>query len=144
MPATIQRPKFYTVDEANARIPLVRSILRNVTELCHELKGLHERLILLQTDGVLEPGEEIEIAKLSATLDAKQLEMSAFERELAEIGAVLKDDFLGLVDFPAWIDDREVCLCYKYGEEAIAFWHDVDAGYGGRRPLSNTRARGSR
>lgn len=144
LPATVKRPKFYTVEEANARLPLVRSVLRSVTELSLELKSLHERLILLQTDGALEPAEEREIAKLSAALDVKQAEMLGYVKELAAVGAVLKDDFMGLVDFPAWLDGREICLCYKYGEDEIAHWHDVDAGYGGRRPLPNPRARGSR
>ena len=70
--------------------------------------------------------------------------MSGYQRELAQLGAVLKDDFMGLVDFPAWMDGREVCLCYKLGEAEISFWHEVDAGYGGRRPLHTSRTRGSR
>jgi hypothetical protein len=145
MPVTISPPKFFSVEEANARVPLVNSILRDVTELSHELKGLHERLILSQTDGSSDPAVDAEVASLSAELDRKRLQMEALEKELAQIGAVLKDDFMGLVDFPAMFDGREVCLCYKYGEPEIAYWHDVDAGYGGRRRISPThRVRGSR
>ncbi len=144
MPATIARPKFYSVEEANARVPLLRSILRDVTELSHDLKGLHERLILLQTDGALDAVQEREVVRLSAEMDARQRAMSGYQRELTQLGAVLKDDFMGLVDFPAWLDGREVCLCYKLDEAEISFWHEVDAGYGGRRPLQISRTRGSR
>lgn len=144
MPATLTRPKFFTVDEANARVPLLRSILRDVTELSHELKGLHERLIILQTDGSLDAAQDVEVARLSAEMDRRQEVMHGYERELAQLGAVLKDDFMGLVDFPAWLDGREVCLCFRYGETEIAHWHETDAGYGGRRPILKSRARGTR
>ena len=144
MTATLTRPKFYSVDEANARIPLLQSILRDVTELSHELKGLHERLILLQTDGSLDAELERDVARLAAEMDARQLTMNGYIRELAQLGAVLKDDFMGLVDFPAWLDGREICLCYKLGETEIGFWHEVDGGYHGRRPLNVSRTRGSR
>jgi hypothetical protein len=145
MPLTIERPKFFSVEEANARVPLLRSILRDVTELSHELKGLHERLILLQTDGATSSEQEREIARLTAEMDNGQKQMRSYERELAQLGAVLKDDVMGLVDFPAFMDGREVCLCYKLGETEIAYWHEVDAGFSGRRPIvSWTRARGSR
>lgn len=145
MPATIERPKFFSVEEANARVPLLRSILRDVTELAHELKGMHERLILLQTNGALDAAHEREVARLSAEMDKRQLLMAEYERELAQVGAVLKDDFIGLVDFPASMDGREVCLCYKLGETEIAFWHEMDAGYSGRRPIKTvSRTRGSR
>src|SRR5437762_1398211 len=110
MPATIERPRFFSVEEANARIPLLRSILRDVTELSHELKGMHERLILLQTSGANDATHEREIARLAADMDERQKRMHSFQRELAQLGAILKDDFMGLVDFPAWLDGREVCL----------------------------------
>ena len=41
----------------------------------------------------------------------------------------------GLVDFPALIDGREVYLCWELGEDDVGYWHDMDAGYGGREPL---------
>lgn len=149
MTATLERQKFYTVDEANARIPLLQSILRDVTELSHEAKGLHERLILLQATGAASVDEEREIVRLARELDERQARMQGYLGELAQLGAVLKDDFLGLVDFPASLDGREVCLCYKLGEPEVGFWHEVDAGFSGRRPIkadsvSTSRLRGSR
>jgi len=145
MPATIERPKFYSVEEANARVPLLRSILRDVTELAHELKGMHERLVLLQTNGALDAADEREVARLSSEMDKRQRLMADYERELAQVGAVLKDDFIGLVDFPAFLDGREICLCFKLGEAEIGFWHEVDAGFSGRRPIKPvSRTRGSR
>jgi hypothetical protein len=55
--------------------------------------------------------------------------------ELQEQEIVLRDLDRGLVDFPALRDGREVYLCWIEGEDEIGFWHDLDAGYGGRQPL---------
>lgn len=145
MPLTaLRNKKFFTVDEANARVPMLQSILRDVTDLSQELKQSHERLIHLQTSGELDAQQERDLAALVAEMDAGQLRMDGYIRELAQLGAVLKDDFVGLVDFPAQYEGREVCLCYKYGEPAIGFWHETDAGFSGRRPIKPAFSRGNR
>ena len=51
------------------------------------------------------------------------------------LGIVVRDIDRGLIDFPAIRDQREVYLCWELDEERIAFWHDLESGYGGRRPL---------
>ena len=56
--------------------------------------------------------------------------------ELADIGCELKDWESGLVDFPARMDRRDVCLCWKLGEEQITQWHEVYAGFAGREPIT--------
>lgn len=55
--------------------------------------------------------------------------------ELQAMEVVLRDLDRGLVDFPAVLDGREVYLCWEEGEAAVGFWHDLDAGHAGRRPL---------
>ena len=56
--------------------------------------------------------------------------------QLAGVGVVLRDLDRGLVDFPAILDGSEVYLCWVESEEdEIGYWHDLDAGYAGRRPL---------
>ena len=54
--------------------------------------------------------------------------------EILSLGGVPKDLDLGLVDFPARLGQREVNLCWKYGEREIKFWHGLDEGYAGRKP----------
>ena len=54
------------------------------------------------------------------------------------LGIQLKDRRIGLVDFPSELDGRRVLLCWRLGEPAVQYWHDEDAGYAGRRPLSPT------
>jgi hypothetical protein len=48
---------------------------------------------------------------------------------------LVKDLWLGLVDFPHWREGREVFLCWRCDEDDIYFWHELDAGYRGRQPL---------
>ena len=52
-----------------------------------------------------------------------------------ELGIVVRDIDRGLIDFPAIVDGREVYLCWQLGEDEIAFWHDLESGFGGRQPL---------
>ena len=65
------------------------------------------------------------------------LELREALRDLQEMEVVLRDLDRGLVDFPALRDGREVYLCWEEGEERIAFWHEPDAGFAGRRPLDD-------
>jgi hypothetical protein len=55
--------------------------------------------------------------------------------KLEEIGVVLKDIDLGLLDFPAEREGQEVLLCWHVGEDSVAFWHGLDEGYAGRKPI---------
>ena len=50
-------------------------------------------------------------------------------------GCVVKDLDAGLLDFPAIVDNQEVYLCWRLGEERIRFWHRQDEGFAGRKPL---------
>ena len=54
---------------------------------------------------------------------------------IVKLGGVPKDLGMGLVDFPSLVNDREVNLCWRFGETTIKFWHGLDEGYAGRKPL---------
>lgn len=55
--------------------------------------------------------------------------------QIQDTEVLIKDINLGLLDFPALKDGREVYLCWQYGEGEIAFWHEVEAGFAGRQPI---------
>jgi len=55
--------------------------------------------------------------------------------ELAAVGVEVKDPRIGLIDFPGEMEGRRVCLCWKKGEDRVAWWHELDAGFAGRRPI---------
>ncbi len=52
-----------------------------------------------------------------------------------ELGIVVRDIDRGLIDFPAMVDGEEVYLCWQFDEDGIAWWHDLESGFGGRQPL---------
>jgi hypothetical protein len=72
---------------------------------------------------------------VSKRLDEGTREMVACAGEIQALGAIVKDLELGLVDFPSLRQGEEVLLCWRVGEDEIRFWHPVDEGFSGRRPL---------
>lgn len=141
-----QPRQFFTVDEANQRLPLVRVIVADIVTLFADVQDRRQRLAdLLQRDA--NRGQRTqsvyseELEQMQADIDTDLERLNGFARELADIGAELKDPVIGLIDFPALVDDREVCLCWKQGESNIAFWHETDTGFSGRRPVDDLPAK---
>ncbi len=133
-----QKKKYFTADEANAALPLVRAIVRDIAALSNDLRDRQERLTRVRA---AQPGslsgayqEEVHLAETEIERDSERL--LDYERELRELGVELKDYFTGLVDFPCRMDDREVYLCWRLGEPEVAYWHELEAGFAGRQCLS--------
>lgn len=121
----------FTVDEANKTLPLVRRI---VTDIVATHRSLVERLDELRS---LEPegGAGARQRQLAEEFEELAETVNRFIGELDAIGALFKGFEEGLVDFHSTLDGRPVFLCWKLGEASIEWWHDLDAGYAGRRPL---------
>jgi hypothetical protein len=131
------RKKFYTPEEANATLPLVRRIVEDVVSLAQELRERHDRLQRLGTIPAMtadDPYAE-ELEQVEREFARGRERMEGYESELKELGIELKDYFMGLVDFPCWMDGREVYLCWRLGEAEITHWHEVHTGFAGRRKL---------
>jgi hypothetical protein len=130
--------QLFTLEEATQRLPLVKSIVRDIVELHDEVDDRRERLNRLKEGRLREdassPYNE-ELAQSEEALEKDLLQLEEYRRELEDIGAELKDAGEGLVDFRSMIDGREVYLCWKLGEPEIAFWHELDAGFPGRQSL---------
>lgn len=132
-----QRPtRFFTVDEANALLPEVEPLVVRLQRLGQELSEVRSRLAGLQwkvrANGHLAP------ADLAAdTRRARELaeEVQALVERIQALGCEVKDIELGLVDFPALRNGRPVYLCWRLGEPRVAYWHELDTGFAGRRPV---------
>lgn len=129
--------KLFTVEEANATLPLVRRIVQDVVsqyarweELARELERMASEM---QT-----PEEALKLTQLERRVQVAAAEVESFQRELTSLGISLKDPRTGLVDFPAMFGSRMVWLCWIVSEPAVAHWHEWDAGFGGRQPLVPT------
>ncbi len=121
--------RHYTVEEANAALGWVIERIERLRSAREKLTDEEVREALSEAapmNGGGDPGRHVSEAFL---------EMRSALTDLQEQEIVLRDLDRGLVDFPALRDGREVYLCWIEGEDEIAFWHDLDAGYGGRQPL---------
>jgi hypothetical protein len=132
----LQGMQLFTVDHANRTLPLVRKIVEDIVrehrrwqEAIVELDAIVSTHAPLPNDAAT--ALEREISRIARDLDA-------LESELSALGIQLKDRRIGLIDFPSEMDGRRVLLCWRLGEPSVQFWHDEDAGYAGRQPLSPT------
>ena len=121
--------RHYTVEQANAALGWVMERIERLRSAREGLNDEEARAALSEaapTNGGGGPGRVVSEGFL-ALRDALG--------ELQARDVVLRDLDRGLVDFPALREGREVYLCWEEGEAEIAFWHDLDSGYAGRRPL---------
>jgi len=121
--------KHYTVAEARALLPQVRSWLERLGQLRGALAKHDERLVALRTQAN-DLGGEVVIAWVRVMADLQGVLLEFHQRDIQ-----VKDLDRGLLDFPALMDGKEVFLCWEQEEEDIGFWHDLDAGYAGRERL---------
>jgi hypothetical protein len=121
--------RHYTVEQANAARPWVGERVGRIQEGLEELRrpASRETFELLDpADGGSYPGREIARAVLDILWAAS---------ELQAVDVVLRDADKGLVDFPSIRDGDEVYLCWLADEPRIGWWHEPEAGFGGRQPL---------
>ena len=121
--------RHFTREEANALLSEVEPMLRALRSARDRLTDAeaHEALAgAAPGNGGGDPGRNVG----EAFLEVRRLLL-----ELQELGIVVRDIDRGLIDFPAILEGREVYLCWELDEAEIAFWHDLETGYGGRQPL---------
>ena len=129
--------KLFTLEQANAALPLVRAITSDLVQLSREVIERRERLAFLsggRSANARDPYSE-ELAQIEEELDKDSKQLQAYFEELRELGVEPKSGPEGLVDFPAMIDDRLVFLCWKLSESEVLHWHELDAGFAGRQSL---------
>jgi hypothetical protein len=131
----LPKTRYFSVEEANKMLPLVSSIVRDVVDQLRVVNDLRQRLSGVgsgksrQTDVYSE-----ELAQSQAERETEEAKLTSYVEELTKLGVELKGPD-GLCDFPAMIDGREVCLCWRLGETEVRYWHEVHAGFAGRKPL---------
>jgi len=132
-----QPRKLFTVEQANAVLPLVRAITTDLARLSREVMERRERLTLLSSghkSSAKDPYAE-ELAQIEEELEKDADQLQAYADELRELGVEPKSGPEGLVDFPSMMDDRLVYLCWRLGEPEVLYWHELDGGFRGRQSL---------
>jgi hypothetical protein len=132
-------PKIHTLEEVNAKIPTLRVIvgiqLSRRATIQEKLTALGELVDDIPDDFVACPGDSALVRELKADLAKRVAEYRSGWDQVEELGAVIKDPQIGLVDFYGHVDGKVVCLCWKYGEDDVAYYHALDAGFAGRKPI---------
>ena len=123
--------RIFTLREANSLVPDLEALLREVQQM---------RSFILQIRGEVQKAREhLEgnggSPQGPSYLKALEFIMKRVER-IQQMGVVLKDLEKGLCDFPFMLDGRMVYLCWKLGEDCVAWWHEPDTGYANRKPLN--------
>ncbi|MBX9792562.1 MAG: DUF2203 domain-containing protein [Pirellulales bacterium] len=134
--------RLFTVEEANLMMPLVRAIVSDLSRLSHDVVERRQRVALLRSgreSGARNPESRDpyseELAQIEDELEKQTRELQGYVDELRALGIEPKDGLAGIIDFPAVMDGRRVCLCWQLGEPEVLFWHEVDSGFAGRQPL---------
>jgi hypothetical protein len=133
-------PKYFTVDEADRSLALVRRIVTDISAAHQERM---KRIVEYEQLEAHPEGKEERSRKLGKELRELTDVIVGYVEELEEIGVQFKGFEPGLVDFPALLDGRPILLCWKLGEEKVEYWHEVEAGYAGRQRLPEHLVRAS-
>ena len=129
--------RYFTAEEANEALLEVRPLTEELVGHRRALVELQERQSAVTAriagnGGNVEPHE---LEQVQAQLDEEVAGIARCVARIHEVGALVKDLDEGLVDFPATRDGRDVLLCWRLGEDEIGFWHGLDEGFSGRKPL---------
>ena len=141
--------RLFTLAEANATLPLVRAITKDIIELSTQIIRTKQRLESVtfgsfgeKESTTIKCGNQVrrefykeEIEDIQYSLEADGQRLNCFVDELMALGVVPKGLMDGLVDFPAIHNDEVIYLCWKYDEPEITHWHKTEDGFAGRKRI---------
>ena len=134
--------RYFTLAEANAMIPRLEAAFGRVMQMRLRLKAVFRQL---DDRGYAPESDDFEVVVEGAPEGVAQARavlkglVEALRDELVALdacGCVVKDVETGLVDWFSRRQGRDIFLCWRLGEEEVGHWHDIDAGFAGRRPVS--------
>lgn len=133
--------KYFKLEEAQELLPTIGPCLEQARDQKRQIDGLDAELAqaasrIMALGGSIPP--HAELGKKRAERDRFVTKFQEAVSKITETGCLIKDLDQGLVDFPSILKGEEVYLCWKLGEEQIEFWHGIDEGFAGRKPLDNS------
>ena len=132
--------KTFTLDEAESLLPILETLLRTSIEGKKVIESLEEEYNEFRHRVFLNGGMTIDIreaARKRAIYDKTVQQVRDAVAEIHAIGVQVKDLDIGLLDFPCEIEGEIILLCWKYGEKGISWYHSVEAGFAGRKPIDD-------
>jgi hypothetical protein len=144
-------PRIFSIEEANSLVPELSRRVGRQMELSEKIQKLVSELhghLPIEQEGAAEvvditvhPNDDGEVRTLKREVAKLLRRYRQGWRDVEALGAVIKDTRSGLVDFYGRVDNRVVWLCWRFGESAIDFYHELDQGFDGRKPLADVRKR---
>ena len=132
-------PKRFTLVEAQSLIPQLDRLVHDAVQAKSEYQAA-ERVIQEFTERVMMMGgitvNREQAIESRSRRDSAAAHLRALIEQVQEMGCVIKDLDIGLIDFPTLFRGVEVYLCWKLGESEVGHWHRHDEGYDSRRPLT--------
>jgi hypothetical protein len=130
--------KTFTLDEAQALLPVLESLLKRALDSKRAAEKLEAAFSALAQRIYASGGMRVDVGAISkqrAEIEEHTQRMRETVAEIDAIGVQVKDLESGLLDFPCRLEDEIVLLCWRMGETAIEHWHTMDAGFQGRQPV---------
>lgn len=122
---------YFTTNDANLILPDVIKKFEFALGKKNKVSKLEQELqLILRTTNSFD-----DYIPLKQKLNTAITQFYDASEQLEKTGVMVKSIDQGLLDFPSKRFDEEVCLCWKYGETEIKFWHEKDSGYMGRKPV---------
>ena len=137
--------RFFDIDEANTALEEVGPLCATLADQRLELIRLRDRTLAAQRPATGSmpdaepPLDEAEARRIKLRMQGVIDQMAAAVARIDALGITLRDIERGLIDFPALVGGRQVWLCWQLGEQRVGFWHELEAGFGARRPLADLR-----
>jgi hypothetical protein len=125
--------RIFSVSEAKALLPRLRTILGEVAEEWSRIKSLNPQIQKARDKAQFSGGSPYGVEYIETVLHLMSL-----LQQVRDLGVIVKDVDRGLCDFPYMKNGKVVYLCWQLGEDTIEYWHDIEAGFAGREPLDAT------
>jgi hypothetical protein len=133
-------PRHFTLTEAERMLPEVERALRDALFHKAEYQAADESLNATMQGIRMAGGSRVNPGPILATRARRDASAGALREvfeTIEQFGVLVKDLDIGLIDFLTLYQGREVCLCWKLGEEHIRFWHGMEEGFAGRKPIDD-------
>jgi hypothetical protein len=131
-------PRYFTIEQAERLLPEVEHLLRDALFHKSEGQNAHQEFEDATSKIRMSGGMRVDHSKLlamRARRDAAMARLKEVLDKISDLGAMVKDLDVGLIDFSTLYQNREVYLCWKFGETRIGFWHAIEDGFRGRKPI---------
>ena len=124
--------QYFTLQQANETLKVIRPLMNDV-------QAIRQNILASQPEAwpAIEKSAGNGGNKALSSMVVEFEKLDALIHQILDTGVQIRDINIGLLDFSAIRDGREVYLCWQYGEDDIAYWHEVNAGYAGRQPIES-------